>query len=94
VLEAPDGLAALRIAQETHARIDLLLTDVVMPQLSGPELARALGGVHPETKVLYMSGYTDDTLLRHGVSAAGVAFLAKPFRPEGLLQTVRAMLDD
>ncbi len=94
VLEARDGLVALRIAQETHGRIDLLLTDVVMPQLSGREVARALGRVHPETKVLYMSGYTGDTLLGNGVSEAGIAFLAKPFRPEGLLQAVRAVLED
>ncbi len=92
VLEARDGLAALRIAQETPGRIDLLLTDVVMPQLSGREVAQALGRVHPETKVLYMSGYTGDTLLGNGVSEADIAFLAKPFRPEGLLQTVRAVL--
>jgi two-component system, cell cycle sensor histidine kinase and response regulator CckA len=70
------------------------LTDVVMPQLTGPDVARALGRVHPETKVLYMSGYTGDTLLGNGVSEAGIAFLAKPFRPEGLLQTVRAVLED
>jgi CheY-like chemotaxis protein len=92
VLEAGDGAGALRIARETPAPIDLLVTDVVMPQLSGRELAQHLAQMHPETKVLYMSGHTDDAILRHGVSESSAAFLPKPFGPEALLQTVSEVL--
>ena len=93
VLAAQDGPAALRLAQDTPGTIELLLTDVVMPQLSGRELAEELLRLRPETKVLYMSGHTDDTILHHGVSEFGIAFLPKPFRPALLLQTVRGVLD-
>ena len=93
VLEARDGPAALQIARQTDGAIDLLVTDVVMPRLSGRELAETLAQAHPETKVLYMSGYTDDALLRHGVSESTMAFLPKPFRPEDLLRAVRAVIE-
>jgi signal transduction histidine kinase/HAMP domain-containing protein len=92
VLEARDGPGALRIARETPGPIDLLVTDVVMPQLSGRELAQHLAPMHPETKVLYMSGHTGDAILRHGVSESSAAFLPKPFGPEALLQTVCEVL--
>jgi DNA-binding NarL/FixJ family response regulator len=70
-----------------------LLTDVVMPQMSGPTLARRLAGARPEMKVLCMSGYTDDSIVRHGVLDARIAYLQKPITPETLTSKVREVLD-
>ena len=93
VLEAGDGIEALRIAAEHAAAIELLITDVVMPRMSGPELADGLAPERPETKVLYMSGYTDDAIIHHGVLTSGTAFLQKPFTTDGLARKVREALD-
>jgi DNA-binding response OmpR family regulator len=93
VLEARDAFDALRIADETASTIDLLLTDVVMPGMSGRELADRLLEERPETRLLYMSGYTEDTVLLHGVRTSGTAFLCKPFSPDLLLKRVREVLD-
>ena len=93
VLEAGHGEEALRICEERGASIDLLVTDVVMPKMSGKEVADRLVSEDPGMKVLYMSGYTDDAIVRHGVLEAGVAFIEKPFMPEDLSRKVREVLD-
>jgi CheY-like chemotaxis protein len=93
VLEAPNGDAALRLAEKHDGTIHLLLTDVVMPLLSGRQMAEQLVRVRPDTKVLYASGYTDDSVVRHGVLELGTAYLQKPFSPESLARKVREVLD-
>jgi signal transduction histidine kinase/CheY-like chemotaxis protein len=92
VLEAANGTVAL-ITAEKAIKIDLLLTDVVMPEMSGRELATQFVRLKPNTKVLFMSGYTDDAIIRHGVLRPGTAYLQKPFSPETLARKVRAVLD-
>lgn len=93
VLEAPDGEAALQICERHEERIHLVVTDVVMPHMSGRELADRLAASQEPVKVLYMSGYTDDAILQHGVLEPGTAFLQKPFIPDVLVQKVREVLD-
>ncbi len=93
VLCADDGGEALRVEEGHAGRIHLLLTDVVMPGMSGRELAAHMTALRPEMKVLFMSGYTDAAVMRHGVVAPGSAFLQKPFALEDLLQRVRSLLD-
>jgi CheY-like chemotaxis protein len=93
VLEAAQGSEALRLGEQ-HSPIHLLLTDLIMPGgLNGRELAEKLGPLHPEMKVLYMSGYTDDATVHYGVLTAGVQFLQKPFTPTALAKKVREVLD-
>jgi len=70
-----------------------MLTDVVMPGMDGRELAERLQPLHPEIKVIYMSGYTDDAIARHGILEPGLEFIQKPFSPEGLACKVREVLD-
>ena len=93
VLEAQDGEVALRVAADATAPIDLLLTDVVMPGLSGRALADRLTAERPGLRVLYMSGYTDDALGPHGVLEPGLHYLQKPFAPDVLARKVREVLD-
>ena len=69
------------------------MTDVVMPNMSGRELVERISSKRPETKVIFVSGYTDDAVVRHGVLSADVAFLQKPFRLEAIAQKIRAVLD-
>jgi CheY-like chemotaxis protein len=92
VLDAGSGETALQVAKQTE-HVDLLLTDVVMPGLSGPMLAEAFNKLHPDARVLYMSGYTDETIIRYGVLHGQVPYLEKPYTPESLADRVRAVLD-
>jgi signal transduction histidine kinase len=92
VIEAANGTDALSTAQ-TGTAIDLLLTDVVMPEMSGRELVDRFAKLRPKTKVLFMSGYTDDAIVRHGVLRPGTAYLEKPFSPDALARKVREVLD-
>jgi two-component system cell cycle sensor histidine kinase/response regulator CckA len=93
VLEAANGEEALKVAEQHEGPLDLLLSDVVMPRMGGPELAQALLAKRPSVKVLYMSGYTDHPMVRRGVVNAGVAFLQKPFTPTVLVSRVREVLE-
>jgi len=93
VLEARDGEDALRLDEERGQPLQLVLTDVVMPKLGGRELAERLARRHPEMRVLYMSGYTDDALGDQGVLAASALLLPKPFTPQELARRVRQALD-
>jgi len=93
VLAAADGNEAWLIAEEHHASIDLVLADVVMPNLGGPLLAERLRARFPGIKMLFMSGYTDDAVVRHGLLNAKTPFIQKPYTPLGLAQKVREVLD-
>ncbi len=93
VLTASHGDEAIRVAEQHQGSIDLLVTDVVMPGgMSGRQLVERLTSLRREMKVLYMSGYTDDDIVRHGVLDAGIAFLQKPFTPNSLIHKIRAVL--
>ncbi len=93
VLEASDGLQALGRCEAGAAGVDMILTDVVMPRMSGRELVDRVRAIRPEMRVLYMSGYTEDAILRHGVLDASTVLLGKPFTPAALLSKVREVLD-
>ena len=94
VLVAATGPAALATGRAHPGPLHLLLTDVVMPELSGPELAVTLTTERPDLRVLYMSGYTEEAVIQHGVTGKQVAFLRKPFMPEALARKVRTILDE
>jgi PAS domain S-box-containing protein len=93
VLETDSAIDGLAMAQRKDVVIHLLLTDVVMPQMSGRVLAERFSALHPEAKVIFMSGYTDDAIVRHGVLEAGTPYLQKPFTPFTLAAKVREVLD-
>jgi len=93
VLEASGADEALAAAQGHAGEIDLLLTDVVLPRMSGSELAKRLHELRPRARVLYMSGYTDDAIVHHGVLSAGAAFVQKPFTADSLARKLREILE-
>jgi two-component system, cell cycle sensor histidine kinase and response regulator CckA len=94
VIPAEHGRAAMEIAAKEDGHIDLVLTDVVMPGMNGRGLVERLSGIRPTIKSLYMSGYTDDDIIRRGFIEPSKSFLQKPFTSEALLQTVRKVLDE
>jgi two-component system cell cycle sensor histidine kinase/response regulator CckA len=93
VLEATRGEEAIRLCKMHHGEIDLAVVDVVMPEISGPELVRQIAPLRPGTNVLYISGYTDEAIVHHGIPESGAAFLQKPFLPDALARKVREVLD-
>ncbi len=93
VLEAANGGEAMLICEQHQGPIHLIITDIVMPRMSGPELVRRLVSIRPDIKALFMSGYTDDTIVHRGILDEGVAFLQKPFTFESLTRKVRELLD-
>ncbi|MCH8870532.1 MAG: response regulator, partial [Chloroflexi bacterium] len=95
VLQASNGVEALSIAsRHADGEIDLLLTDVVMPLIGGRELSIKLRDIHPNVRVIYTSGYTDEAVIRHGMLKPGTDFVQKPYSLAGLTQKIRSVLDE
>jgi two-component system cell cycle sensor histidine kinase/response regulator CckA len=93
VVEACDGIDALNVCASHEGLIDVLVTDVVMPGLGGPSLAEQISALYPQVKVLFVSGYTDDAVARHGIVRDEMAYLPKPFTPAALAEKIRQVLD-
>ena len=93
VIEAGNGLEALNIVDKYKGLIDIMVTDVVMPKMNGKETADRIREIFPEIKIIFMSGYTDNAIVHHGVLTSGVNFLEKPFSPEGLLKKIRSVMN-
>jgi len=93
VLEAVRGEEAIRIASEFKGRIHIVLADVVMPEMSGPQALEQIRALQPHVKVLFMSGYTDEAIMHHGILESGAPFLQKPFVPDALARKVREVLN-
>jgi DNA-binding response OmpR family regulator len=94
VLEARHGADGLLVSREYRSRIDLLLTDVVMPEMNGLRLAGVIRNERPDTQVMFMSGYTRDEVDRRGLTEPGVVFIHKPFTVHELATAVRRVLDE
>jgi DNA-binding response OmpR family regulator len=93
VIAASGGEEALAMSRGFDGRIHLLLTDVIMPGMSGPQLADRIASEREDARVLFMSGYTDTAISHHGVLEPGIWYLQKPFSPVGLAEKVREVLD-
>jgi two-component system cell cycle sensor histidine kinase/response regulator CckA len=93
VICAADGQEGLDICRGFEGRIDLVITDVVMPRMSGRELAESVASIRPDARILYMSGFTDDAIVRHGMLDEDFPFIQKPFSPELLASKTRELLD-
>jgi two-component system, cell cycle sensor histidine kinase and response regulator CckA len=93
VIEAKDGNEALALVEQSNGRLDLIITDVIIPGLDGTELARQAARIKPGLPILFMSGYTDDDIVRRGLLEAGKPFLQKPFAPEALVRRVAELLE-
>jgi two-component system cell cycle sensor histidine kinase/response regulator CckA len=93
VIAARHAGEALLLSEQCAGTIHLLVTDVVMPLLGGPDLARRIGKDRPAMKVICMSGYTDDSVIRHGLLESSMAYLQKPFTTEALARKAREVLD-
>jgi DNA-binding NtrC family response regulator len=93
VFTAANGAEGLTLCEDSSEKIDLLITDVVMPEMSGRALAEKAERLRPEMRLIYMSGYTDDSVVRHGILAENAAFIQKPFLPDVLASAVREVLD-
>jgi CheY-like chemotaxis protein len=93
VIEAANGEEGLRLARKHVGKIDLVLTDVVMPVMGGKAMAEALTRTHPDTKILFTSGYSEEAIGHHGVLRPGIEFLQKPYLPVTLTRRVREVLD-
>jgi DNA-binding response OmpR family regulator len=93
VIKAADAYDAIHLSRQHPGSIEMLVTDVVMPKMSGPQLARQLLPQRPDMNVLYLSGHTDNAVAHHGVLEPGVEFLAKPFSQDALLKKIRNLLD-
>jgi CheY-like chemotaxis protein len=94
VLEAINGQEGLLVARQQNGKIDLVLTDVVMPLMGGKEMADGIHAAYPRTKVLFTSGYTEDAISHHGMLRPGIMFLQKPYKTVTLARKVREVLDD
>ena len=88
-----DGSEALKLCRERQKPVDLVLTDVIMPNMSGPEFIQQMRLLWKDVKVLYMSGYTENTIINRGILDAGVEYIGKPFKPQALIAMVRTVLD-
>jgi two-component system cell cycle sensor histidine kinase/response regulator CckA len=93
VTEASNGIEAMRLAAESEKELHLLITDLVMPQMSGRQLVDEMSWARPMTKVLFVSGYTEDAIIRNNLLSSDIDFLPKPFTPGELARKVRQILD-
>lgn len=92
-MEAGNGNEALHLCEERKEPVHLILTDVVMPEMSGRELVERFRKIYQDFRVLYMSGYTDNAIVHHGMLEKGVNYIQKPFTPDALARKVREVLD-